>query len=135
MGVEILTNTAVGSELGLDDLLGQGYRAIFIAIGAQLSTKTELEGDKLNGVFWGLDFLRDVNMGKEIAIKERVLVIGGGNVAVDVARTALRVGAEDITLACLERREEMPANPSVTLRQIAPSARTSLSAWVNSGKR
>ena len=62
-------------------------------------------------LLWGLDFLIDVGEGREIALKDRVLVVGGGNVAVDVALTALRLGAGEVTMACLESREEMPANP------------------------
>ena len=61
-------------------------------------------------MFWGVDFLYQVNEGKEITLKDRVVVIGGGNVAIDVALTALRCGATSVTMACLEKREEMPAD-------------------------
>jgi len=80
-------------------------------VGAQLSRRIEVEGANLDDVFWGVDFLCEVSEGKDIALKDRVLVVGGGNVAVDVALTALRLGAKEVTLACLESREEMPANP------------------------
>jgi NADPH-dependent glutamate synthase beta subunit-like oxidoreductase len=80
-------------------------------VGAQLSKKIDLEGTNLDDVFWGLDFLCAVNEGKEIALKDKVLVVGGGSVAIDVALSAFRLGAKEVTLACLECREEMPANP------------------------
>jgi len=111
LGIDLQTERRLGRDLDLDQLRADGYDAVFLAVGAQLSRKIDLKGASLNDVFWGVDFLCEVNKGKEISLKERVLVVGGGNVAVDVALTALRLGAKDVTLACLERREEMPANP------------------------
>jgi len=111
LGIDLQTERRLGRDLDLDQLRAGGYDAVFLAVGAQLSRKIDLVGASLNDVFWGVDFLYEVNEGKEVALKERVLVVGGGNVAVDVALTALRLGAKDVTLACLERREEMPANP------------------------
>ncbi|MFC1870484.1 FAD-dependent oxidoreductase [Chloroflexota bacterium] len=105
-GVEIKTNTRVES---VDSLLKDGFNAVFIASGAQLSRRLDIKGSELDGVRWGLDFLRKVNLGRKVDIEERVLVVGGGNVAIDVALTALRVGAKEVQLACLESREEMPA--------------------------
>jgi NADPH-dependent glutamate synthase beta subunit-like oxidoreductase len=72
--------------------------------------KNNDRGSDLPDVFWGVDFLRDVSENKEVRLKKRVFVVGGGNVAVDVALTALRVGANEVTMACLESREEMPAS-------------------------
>jgi thioredoxin reductase len=86
------------------------YDAIFLALGAQLSRKLAIEGIDLEGVLWGLDFLRTVKQGQPPRVKEKALVIGGGNVAIDVALTALRLGAKEVQLACLECREEMPAH-------------------------
>lgn len=109
IGVEFKTNKAIGKELTFEDLKNQGYDAIYIGVGAQLSKRIPLEGSDLPGVLWGLDFLKDVRMGKDVQVAERLVVIGGGNVAIDVALTAIRLGAKEVQLACLESREEMPA--------------------------
>ena len=109
LGVEIKTGTEFGEEVNLDSLRNQGYKAIFIAIGAQLSRKLGILGEDIEGVFHALYLLREVNLGKRPTLGKRVVVIGGGNVAIDVARTALRLGAKVVQLACLESREEMPA--------------------------
>jgi formate dehydrogenase beta subunit len=95
--------------LSLEDLRNR-YDAIFLATGAPLSKKLTIDGVELDGVLWGVDFLRDVNSGREVTVRERALVIGGGNVAIDAVRTALRVGATEVQLACLESRAEMPAH-------------------------
>jgi len=108
-GVEVVTGTRIGEDLSLEDLRGE-YDAIFLALGAPLSRKLAIEGIELEGVLWGLDFLRAVKQGQGPKVKEKVLVIGGGNVAIDVALTALRLGAKEMQLACLECREEMPAH-------------------------
>jgi NADPH-dependent glutamate synthase beta subunit-like oxidoreductase len=108
-GVEFKANTAIGKDITFQDLRDQGFDAIFIGVGGQLSKRIPLEGSDLPGVLWGLDFLRDVRTGKDVKIEGRAVVIGGGNVAIDVALTALRLGASEIQLACLESREEMPA--------------------------
>ena len=91
--------------------MGEGYSAVFIAAGAQASKRIGIPGEEedLEGLYYGLKFLRDVKAGKEIRLKWRVLVVGGGNVAIDVARTGLRTGASDAQLFCLEARDEMPA--------------------------
>ena len=111
LGIELKTGQKLGEDFDLDQLKSQGYEAVFLAVGAQLSRKIELEGADLDDVLWGVDFLSGVREGKEISVKDRVLVVGGGNVAIDVALTALRLGAKEVTVACLEIREEMPANP------------------------
>ena len=110
MGVEFKTNTTIGKDLTIDDLKARGYKASFFAIGAQLSKKLKLDGSELDGVVWGLDFLRNINLKHEAKVKDRVLVIGGGDVAMDVALAALRLGAREVELACLESRDEMPAH-------------------------
>lgn len=110
-GIELRTGQKLGVDYEIDQLKQEGFQAVFVAVGAQLSRKIELAGAALDGVYWGVEFLAAVAGGKEIAVKDRVVVIGGGNVAVDVALTVLRLGAKDVKLACLESREEMPANP------------------------
>jgi NADPH-dependent glutamate synthase beta subunit-like oxidoreductase len=110
-GIELRTGQKLGVDFEIDQLKREGFEAVFVAVGAQLSRKIELEGADLDDVFWGVEFLAAVAEGREMAVKDRVVVIGGGNVAVDVALTALRLGAKDVKLACLESREEMPANP------------------------
>ena len=110
VGVEIKTETIIGEQLTIKELQSQKFDAIFVAIGAQQAKTLKLEGVELNGVVWGLEFLTDVNQGSDVQVKDRVLVIGGGGVAMDVALTALRLGAKDIQVICLESREEMPAH-------------------------
>ena len=110
-GIELRTNQKLGVDYEIDQLKQEGFEAVFVAVGAQLSRRIDLEGTELDDVHWGVEFLADVTEGKNVAVKDRVTVIGGGNVAVDVALTALRLGAKEVKLACLESREEMPANP------------------------
>jgi len=109
LGLDVKTGTQIGTDLSLEDLENR-HDAIFLATGAPLSKKLQIDGMALEGVLWGVDFLRDVNSGRDITVGERVLVIGGGNVAIDAVRTALRLGATEVQLACLESREEMPAH-------------------------
>ncbi|MBK5100198.1 MAG: FAD-dependent oxidoreductase, partial [Desulfobacteraceae bacterium] len=111
IGITLETDEKLGRDFDLATLNANGFEAVFVATGLQESKKIDLEGSELEDVFWGVDLLADVSEGKEIHLKERVLVVGGGNVAVDVALTALRLGAKEVTMACLESREEMPANP------------------------
>jgi heterodisulfide reductase subunit A-like polyferredoxin len=110
LGIELKTNTSIGKDLSLDDLRRDGYKAIFLAIGLWKGRDLSIEGMDLKGVLQGIDFLKQVSLGAEVRLPPRVLVIGGGNVAIDVALTALRVGAREVQLACLEGREEMPAH-------------------------
>jgi NADPH-dependent glutamate synthase beta subunit-like oxidoreductase len=108
MGVKILANSPFKSENLLKDSAAT-WDALFLASGAQKSKKIEAEGLELEGIHWGLDFLREVKRGEKIELSGKVVVIGGGNVALDAAMTALRLGASGVELACLEKREEMPA--------------------------
>ncbi len=108
-GVTFKGNTTVGKEISLEQLK-KDFDAVFIASGANGSTKIRLEGAEKNGVLWGWDFLRDVGLGKTFDFDGDVIVIGGGNVAIDVALTARRMGAAKVKLFCLEKREEMPAH-------------------------
>jgi heterodisulfide reductase subunit A-like polyferredoxin len=109
LGMEIQTGTVIGKDLTIEQLQQKGYKAILIAVGAQESWKLGIEGEDLRGVIYALDFLKDVNLGKKIELGERVAVIGGGNVAVDAARTALRLGAKKISILYRRSRAEMPA--------------------------
>ena len=109
MGVEIRTNVTFGKDITLESLKADGFSAVFMAIGLHGGRRLGVENEDADGVLQGVDFLRDVAMGKEVAIGKDVLVIGGGNVAIDVALCAKRKGAENVTLVCLESREEMPA--------------------------
>lgn len=110
LGVKIRTEHALGKHFTLDELISQGYDAIALTIGAPEAKKLTIEGIELEGVLWGMEFLKNVNMGREVRLKNRIVVIGGGNVAMDVALTALRVGAKSVKITCLESREEMPAH-------------------------
>ncbi|MCM1988911.1 FAD-dependent oxidoreductase [Oceanirhabdus seepicola] len=109
LGVEFKTGVEVGEDVSLKDLRGQGYEAFYLAIGAQSGRKLGLEGEEAEGVVTGVDFLRNVNLGNDVKLEGDVVVIGGGNVAIDVARTATRVGASKVDMFCLESRKEMPA--------------------------
>ena len=102
LGVEIKTNTPVKD---LEDIFNQGYRAIFLATGAQASQKIGVPGEDSKGVISALDFLKQVNSGVKVSLGKRVLVIGGGSVAIDAARVSLRLGAKEVHLICLESRD------------------------------
>ncbi len=109
LGVTIQTNTAFGTDITLESLKNDGFKAVFMAVGLHGGRKLGIENEDTAGVLQGVSFLRDVAMGKDVAIGKDVLVIGGGNVAVDVALSARRTGAENVTMICLEKRGEMPA--------------------------
>jgi NADPH-dependent glutamate synthase beta subunit-like oxidoreductase/ActR/RegA family two-component response regulator len=107
LGVEIRTNTKVGS---LDSLFQQGYQAILVAVGAHQEMKLGVEGEEHPKVMECVTFLRSVNLGKPIELGERVIVIGGGNAAIDSARVALRLGSKEVTILYRRTRKEMPAS-------------------------
>jgi len=109
MGVTIKTGVEFGKDVTLDGLKADGYKAVFLGIGLHGGRPLGVENEDAEGVLQGVDFLRDSAMGKDVPIGDDVLVIGGGNVAIDVALTAKRKGAKNVTLICLERRDEMPA--------------------------
>jgi heterodisulfide reductase subunit A-like polyferredoxin len=111
LGVNIRTSTTIGSDLTIDQLWQKGYKAILIAIGAQESRKLGIAGEDFGKVLPALDFLKDVNLGKRVDLGDQVVVIGGGNVAVDAARTALRLGSKDVRVLYRRSRKEMPAFP------------------------
>jgi len=111
LGVEIKTGITVGKDLNFDDLWKDGFKAIFIGLGAHKSQKLKIEGGDLKGVINALDFLWSINFGEKMEVGKNVVVIGGGNVAVDAAKTALLHGANEVTIFYRRSREEMPANP------------------------
>jgi formate dehydrogenase beta subunit len=110
IGIDVQTDKVIGEHLSLENLKEQGYNAILLTIGAQNTKKLNLEGLNLPNILWGLEFLKKVNLGEDIQVPDNVIVIGGGNVAIDVALTVKRLGARNVQLACLECREEMPAH-------------------------
>ncbi len=141
MGVKVQYNSKLGRDFHLSDLWNKGYHAAFIAIGANVSRGLDMPGVDMDGVINGTDFLLNANLGYKVDLGEKVIVIGGGNVAVDIARvvrrigdeslhrkygavsearedieaaldmarTALRIGARNVTMVCLESQENMPA--------------------------
>lgn len=110
MGIKIHAGVAIDNPASLLGLKEQGYHAIFIGTGAGLAKKISLPGVENEEVFWGLDFLKNVAAGFSPDFRgKKVVVIGGGNVAMDVALTARRFGASSVSIVCLERRDEMPA--------------------------
>jgi len=111
LGVAFKTGVDVGKDVSLPDLRSQGFEAFYLAIGAQAGRSIGIEGEDAEGVITGISFLRDVNMGLPVKLEGKVIVIGGGNVAIDVARTAARSGASQVDMFCLENLAEMPALP------------------------
>lgn len=111
LGVDLKTNMQFGRDFDFNDLKFEGYEAVYLALGLQSSRKIDLEGSGLPEVQWGLDMLTGARNGRPLEMKRRVFVVGGGGVAIDAALTALRMGAEEVFLASLECREEMPASP------------------------
>ncbi len=107
---QVNLNASLGKDFTIDSLKGDGYEAIFIALGAQASQTMRVEGEDLPGTLSGIGFLRDVALNQEVTLGQRVAVIGGGNTAIDAARTALRLGADEVTIVYRRSRDEMPAN-------------------------
>jgi len=111
LGIDVKADTPIDESLRLKELKAQGYDAVLVAIGLQKSRILNVEGSTSSDVLGGLDILRDARLGKKVKVKDHVLVVGGGSVAVDVALTTLRLGAKLVDLVCLEKPEEMPAFP------------------------
>jgi NADH-quinone oxidoreductase subunit F len=107
VGVDIRVNTRISS---VDELFEHGYHAIFLAIGAHQGAKLRIAGEDSPEVMEGVSFLREINMGNEVRVGDRIAVIGGGNVAIDAARSALRLGAKEATIIYRRTRDEMPAS-------------------------
>ena len=111
MGVEFRCGVEVGKDVTIQQLRGEGYKGFYLAIGAQKSAKLRIPGEELEGVLGGIDFLREVNLGNKPDIGRRCAVIGGGNVAMDVCRSAVRLGAEETYVFYRRSEAEMPADP------------------------
>ena len=110
LGVEIKCGVEVGKDVTLDELRSQGYKAFYIAIGCQGGRKANIPGEDAEGVMTAVDFLRTVGGDESYPVRGKAVVVGGGNVAIDVARTAVRCGAESVKMFCLEPRDKMPAS-------------------------
>ena len=111
MGVIFRCGVEVGKDVTIQQLREQGFDAFFLGVGAQKSSSLGIPGEDLKGVWGGIDFLREVKAGSKPEIGKKVVVVGGGNVAMDVARTAVRLGA-DVTVAYRRKESDMPADPA-----------------------
>jgi NADPH-dependent glutamate synthase beta subunit-like oxidoreductase len=109
MGAEIKTGITFGRDVSLKSLKQDGYQAVFLATGLHRDRRLNMEKEDLKHVLKGVDFLRDVSLGHPVWIGKKVVVVGGGNVAIDAALTSIRKGAMEVCLVCLEQRDEMPA--------------------------
>jgi NADPH-dependent glutamate synthase beta subunit-like oxidoreductase/Na+-translocating ferredoxin:NAD+ oxidoreductase RNF subunit RnfB len=110
MGVKFQTGVEIGKDLTIQQLRDQGFLGFYLAIGAQGGRKLNIEGEGAPGVISGVEFLRQVNLGSASNVAGKVIVIGGGNVAIDVARAAVRTSAKGVAMYCLESKKEMPAS-------------------------
>jgi formate dehydrogenase (NADP+) beta subunit len=128
LGVVFRPHQILGRDFTLKQLASDGYDVIFLGLGAQAGKPLPLQGSDHSDVLWGVDLLSRVGENEEFSLKERVIVVGGGDVAVDAARTALRQGAAQVTLVCLEMREEMPAQASGVDRALGEGVRL-LPSW------
>jgi len=117
-GVEIKTNTQIGKDIKIADLWKQGYMAIFLATGAPQSVSLKLPGVDMEGIHTAMPVLESAKLGEKLDLGKKVIIIGGGNVALDVARTAIRWGAMEVCVTCLESRADMPAFEWEILRAV-----------------
>jgi heterodisulfide reductase subunit A len=111
MGIQFKTDTKLGADFTIENLRKQGFQAFFLSIGAHRSVKLEIKGEELDGVISGVEFLRRANLGMVRKVEKHVGVVGGGNTAIDAARTALRMGAEKVSILYRRTKAEMPASP------------------------
>ena len=127
LGVDVETNICLGKDTTIQNLFDAGNRAVFLASGCSVPMTLPVDGNRLDGVIYAIDFLKTVNGGRQIKLGNSVAVIGGGNVGIDAARTAVRMKAPEVRLLCPESREEMPSDLTDILRaeregiQIQPS--------------
>ncbi len=113
LGVAFKYGEKLGTDFKIQDLLDQGFKAVFLGVGSHESLSMGIKGenDKIEGVFsGGIDFLRDINLGVDVGVGEKVVVVGGGNTAIDCARTAIRMGASEVSIVYRRSENEMPAN-------------------------
>lgn len=111
LGVEFRCGIEVGTDVTISELKEQGFKAFYVAIGLQSGGKLGIPGDDAEGVQAGIDFIRKVNLNGTGTLKGKVVVIGGGNIGCDVARAAVRCGADSVDMYCLESYDEMPCGP------------------------
>ncbi|MBE0478843.1 FAD-dependent oxidoreductase, partial [Candidatus Aerophobetes bacterium] len=109
LGVTIKKGVKIGEDIAFNELFDMGYSCIFIAMGCHISRKLNIPGEDMEGVLDGVAFLRNINLGQKLQLGERLVVIGGGNVAVDAARSALRLGAKEVNILYRRSSREMPA--------------------------
>jgi NADH-quinone oxidoreductase subunit F len=109
LGVDIVTEKSLGKDFSLQQLRDEDYEAVFIAVGAPGNVDLGVKGEDAEGVVQGIDFLRTYNIRGSVSVGEKIVVVGGGNAAVDAARTAVRLGARDVTILYRRNREQMPA--------------------------
>jgi len=110
-GIEVKLNSHIQGQSDIEAMFDDGFEAVFLSVGSHKSIRLGMEGEDSENVSSGIDFLRNVRLGKKKSVKESVVVIGGGNVAMDCARTALRLGGKKVSVVCLEARDKMPAYP------------------------
>ncbi len=111
MGVEIVVNTKIGKDITIDELKDQGFQAVLLSVGAHQDRKLGIEGEELDGVYSGIDLLKEINLEDELDMRDkRVAIIGGGNAAIDVARNVIRLGAEVVNIIYRRTRDDMPAH-------------------------
>jgi heterodisulfide reductase subunit A-like polyferredoxin len=109
LGVKIKTDSALGRDISIDGLFAAGFKAVYLALGAHKGIELGIPGERTDGVRQGVDFLREANLSGNTWVGQRVAIIGGGNVAIDVSRSAVRLGAEEVTILYRRTRKEMPA--------------------------
>jgi NADPH-dependent glutamate synthase beta subunit-like oxidoreductase len=110
LGIQFHTNVKLGTDFSMGSLVAAGYDAIFLGVGAWEDNTLRIEGEDLTGCFRGIDFLSKVGKSEHVNIERKVVVIGGGNTAIDCARTLLRLAAEEVHIVYRRTRKEMPAN-------------------------
>ena len=113
LGVELEEGVRLGQDLTIEDLFQRGFKAVFLAVGAHSSIPIGIKGEDegFKGVFkGGIDFLRDINLGKDVSVGDKVIIVGGGNTAIDCARTCLRMGAAEVNIVYRRTDKEMPAD-------------------------
>lgn len=122
MGVEIKTGVEVGKDISIQQLRDQGYKAFYIAIGCSAGRKPQIPGADATGTLTAIEYLKEANTGNT-RYEQRVVVVGGGNVAIDAARVSVRSGAEQVVQVCLEKEEEMPASKEEVLEAVEDGIR------------
>jgi len=110
-GIEVKLHSHIQDRSDIEEMFDKDIKAVFLSVGSHKSMRMGMDGEDSENVASGIDFLRNVRLGKKTSVEENVIVIGGGNVAMDCARTALRLGGKNVSLVCLESRDKMPAYP------------------------